>query len=204
MERQRQRQRERETGAERDKERIRETERQRERQREREAERETERDIERIRETERQRRRERQRDRETGREREAERDRETEMERHRDRERQREVSSIAIRLPVSTKEDSLSSRPLCPLPLHSLPPVYHEPLVPSQNTGVGGFSLLQGIFPTQGSNWGLLHCRWILSQLSLKGSPRTLEWVAFPFSRGSSRPRDRTGVSCIAGGFFTN
>ena len=28
--------------------------------------------------------------------------------------------------------------------------------------------------------------------------------VAFPFSRGSSRPRNRTGVSCIAGGFFTN
>ena len=33
---------------------------------------------------------------------------------------------------------------------------------------------------------------------------RTLEWVAYPFSRGSSQPRDRTQVSCIAGGFFTN
>ena len=33
---------------------------------------------------------------------------------------------------------------------------------------------------------------------------RTLEWVAFPFSRGSSQPRDWTQVSCIAGGFFTN
>ena len=32
---------------------------------------------------------------------------------------------------------------------------------------------------------------------------RTLEWVAIPFSRGSSRPRDGTRVSCIAGGFFT-
>ena len=32
---------------------------------------------------------------------------------------------------------------------------------------------------------------------------RTLEWVAFPFSRGSSQPRDRTQVSRIAGGFFT-
>ena len=31
-----------------------------------------------------------------------------------------------------------------------------------------------------------------------------LEWVAFPFSRGSSQPRDQTRVSCIAGGFFTN
>ena len=33
---------------------------------------------------------------------------------------------------------------------------------------------------------------------------RILEWVAFPFSRGSSQPRDRTQVSCIAGRFFTN
>ena len=33
---------------------------------------------------------------------------------------------------------------------------------------------------------------------------RILEWVAFPFSRGSSWPRNCTGVSCIAGGFFTN
>ena len=30
---------------------------------------------------------------------------------------------------------------------------------PGQNTGGGSLSLLQGIFPTQGSNWGLLHCR---------------------------------------------
>ena len=33
---------------------------------------------------------------------------------------------------------------------------------------------------------------------------RILEWVAFPFSRGSSQPRDQTHVSCIAGGFFTS
>ena len=33
---------------------------------------------------------------------------------------------------------------------------------------------------------------------------RILEWIAFPFSRGSSQPRDRTQVSCIAGGFFTS
>ena len=39
---------------------------------------------------------------------------------------------------------------------------------------VGSLSLLQGIFPTQGSNPALLHCRWILYQLSHKGSPRSL------------------------------
>ena len=66
------------------------------------------------------------------------------------------------------------------------------------------FSLLQGIFPTHGSNPGLSHCRRILYQLSHKGSPRILDWVAYPFARGSSGPRKWTGVSCIAGGFFTN
>ena len=57
---------------------------------------------------------------------------------------------------------------------------------------------------TQGSNPGLSHCRWILYQLSHKGSSRILEWVAYPFSSGSSWPRNWTGVSCIAGGFLTN
>ena len=52
---------------------------------------------------------------------------------------------------------------------------------PGQNTGVGSLSPLQGILPTQGSNPGLPHCRWILYQLSHKGSPRILEWVAYPF-----------------------
>ena len=55
-----------------------------------------------------------------------------------------------------------------------------------QNPGVDSLSLLQGIFPTQGPNLGLLNCRWILYQLSHKGSPRILEWVANPFFRGSS------------------
>ena len=105
-------------------------------------------------------------------------------------------------------------------------PTLCEPL---DCTGVGSLSLLQGVFPTQGSNPGLPHCRQILYQLGHNGSPnevkcklrptrcnpmdyaihgilqaRILEWVAFPFSRGSSQPRDRTQVSCIAGGFFTS
>ena len=45
-----------------------------------------------------------------------------------------------------------------------------------QNIGVGNLSPLQGIIPTQGSNPGLLHCRWILYQLSHKGSPN----IEFP------------------------
>ena len=69
---------------------------------------------------------------------------------------------------------------------------------------MGSLSLLQGIFPTQGLNPGLPHCRWILCQLSHKGSPRMLEWAAYPFSSGSSWLRNQTRVSCIEGGFFTN
>ena len=42
---------------------------------------------------------------------------------------------------------------------------------PGKNTGVGSRSLLQGIFPTQGSNLGLVHYRQILYQLSHQGSP---------------------------------
>ena len=54
-----------------------------------------------------------------------------------------------------------------------------------QNTEVGSLFLLQGIFQTQGSNPGLPNCRRILYQLSHRGSPRILEWVAYSFSRGS-------------------
>jgi len=57
-------------------------------------------------------------------------------------------------------------------------------------------------FPPQDP--GLLHCRRILYQLSHRGSPRILEWVAYPVSSGSAQPRNPTGVSCIAGEFFTN
>ena len=71
---------------------------------------------------------------------------------------------------------------------------------PGKNIGVGCHAILQGIFSTQGLNPGLQH----LYQLSHKGSPRILEWVAFPFSRGSSQPRNQTRVSCIAGRFFTS
>ena len=75
---------------------------------------------------------------------------------------------------------------------------------PGQKTGVGNLSLLQGIFPTKGSNTGLPHCRWVLYQLNHKGSPRILEWIVYPFSSRSSSPRNQTGISCIASGFFTN
>ena len=132
---------------------------------------------------------------------------------------------------------------------------------PGQNNVLGSCFLLQGIFPIQGWNPGLPHCRQILYQLrhqrrdlrvkeilhihiqlfqyhllkrlimlfwgtfillslvkfaqsrptlcdpmdyTVHGilQTRTLEWVVFPFSRGSSQPRDQTQVSDIAGIFF--
>ena len=89
----------------------------------------------------------------------------------------------------------------CSVVSDSLQPygLYSSRNSPGQNTGVGSLSLLQGIFPTQGSNLGLPHCRQILYQLSHQVSPRILEWVAYPFSSGSSPPRNGTRVSCISG-----
>ena len=53
---------------------------------------------------------------------------------------------------------------------------------PGKNTGMDCHALLQGIFPTQGSNPNLLHCSRILYHLNHLESPRILEWVTYPFS----------------------
>ena len=79
-----------------------------------------------------------------------------------------------------------------------------EPPGKPRNIGVGSLSLLQWIFPTQKSNWGLLHCRQILYQLSNQESPkRVLEWLDIFFFRGFSWPKYQTQVSCSTGRFFT-
>ena len=60
-----------------------------------------------------------------------------------------------------------------------------EPQGKPKNTGVGSLSLIQWIYPTQESNWDLLHCRQILYQLSYQGSPLLIlpawksDWFAF-------------------------
>ena len=48
---------------------------------------------------------------------------------------------------------------------------------PGKNTRVGCHSLLQGIFPTQGSNLGLLDCRWIIYYLTHQGRPRKADII---------------------------
>ena len=65
-------------------------------------------------------------------------------------------------------ESESESRSVVSDSLHGL---YRPWNSPGQNTGVGSLSLLQGIFPTQGLNPGLPHCRQILYQLSHQGSP---------------------------------
>ena len=76
---------------------------------------------------------------------------------------------------------------------------------PDKNTGVGCHVLLQGIFPTQESKPGLLHCRRILYQLSYQGSPKSLSRVRLfvtpwmvtlqaPLSRGFSRQEYWSGL----------
>ena len=61
---------------------------------------------------------------------------------------------------------------------------------PGKNAVLGCHALLQGIFPTHGLNPRFPHCGWILYRLSHQESPRILGWVAYPFSRGSSQPRN--------------
>ena len=91
------------------------------------------------------------------------------------------TNSSSVSLPVleSSRESESESRSVMSDSLQpcGLSSPWNSPV---QNIGVGSLSLLQGIFPTQGSNPGLPHCRQILYQLSHKGSPRILEWVAYP------------------------
>ena len=93
---------------------------------------------------------------------------------------------------------------------------------PGQNTGVGSHSLLQGIFSTQWSNTGRLHCRWIPYQLSHNGVSNTfvIPWtiahqaplfmgfprqayLPFPFPRHLPDPRIEPTCPVLADGLFT-
>ena len=69
-----------------------------------------------------------------------------------------------------SESHSVVSDSLCP---HGLYSPWNSP---GQSTGAGSLSLLQGIFPAQGWNPGLPHCKWILYQLRHKGSPQNSTW----------------------------
>ena len=91
---------------------------------------------------------------------------------------------------------------LWPHGLYSLPGSSVHGIIQARILEWVAITYSKGIFPTQGSNPGPLHYRWILFHLSHQGSPRTLEWVAYPFSRDLPA-KNQTGISCIAEGFPT-
>ena len=79
-----------------------------------------------------------------------------------------------------------------------------EPQGKPKNTGVGSLSLLQGIFPTQGSNPGLAHCRRILYQLNYKESLRneytSVKMLFFLREEGKGIFKTKLRVAVINGG----
>ena len=93
-----------------------------------------------------------------------------------------EDPSYMLKMEVKSENHSVVSDSLWPYGLYSP----WNSL--GQNPGVGSFSLLQEIFPTQGSNPGLLHCRWVLYQLSHKGSPRNWSGKPIPFPTDLADP----------------
>ena len=93
--------------------------------------------------------------------------------------------------------------------LFATPGLYSPLNSPDQNTGVGSLSLFRRSY--QSRDWTHISCIaggffffFFFYYLSHQGNPWMLECVADPFSRGSSCPRNRTGVFCITGRFFTN
>ena len=68
---------------------------------------------------------------------------------------------------------------------------------PGQNTGVGSYSLLLGVFLTQGLNPGIPGCRQILYQLNYKGSPRILTWITYPTSVDLTNSGIESGSSAL-------
>ena len=110
-----------------------------------------------------------------------------------------ETSSICMRRKMKQVYPSSGTREVCSVVSDSSAPLtvaYQSPLskgiLQGKNTEVGCHALFQGLFPTQGSNPGLPHCRQILYHLSHQGSRWIPERVAYPFSWGYSQPRNQT------------
>ena len=107
---------------------------------------------------------------------------------------------------VSLLDQYESESETCSVVSNSLLPhgLYSPCNSPGQNTGVGSCSLLQGIFPTQGSNPGLPTLQADSLPAEPQGKPKNTGVGSLSFSSGSSQPRNQTRVSCTSGRFFTN
>ena len=84
------------------------------------------------------------------------------------------MASFSLNISLCVLSCSVVSDSLRPHGLYSPPGTSVHGVSPGKNTGVGCHFLLQGIFPTKGSNPGLLDCRQILHQFKLGGKPLTL------------------------------
>ena len=115
------------------------------------------------------------------------------------REERTELSLCCAVLSCSVLSDSLWPHIDCRLPGSSLHGILQEIILGWVATPSSRGSF-QSRDQTQDSH---KHYGQIIFHLGHQGSPWILELVAYPFSRGSSQPRNRTGVSCIAGRFFT-
>ena len=98
---------------------------------------------------------------------------------------------------LSCVQLSCDTTQLCP---HGLYSAWNSP---GQKTGVGSFFLLQGIFPTLGSEPRSPALQVDSLPAEPPGKPKNTGVDTYPFSRGSFRTKNLTRVSCIAGGFFT-
>ena len=75
---------------------------------------------------------------------------------------------------------------------HQLP--LSKGIIPARTLEWAAMPFSRGVFPTQGLNSGLLYCRQMLYQLSHQGSPRILEWVAYPFPGEFPDPGVKLGL----------
>ena len=92
----------------------------------------------------------------------------------------RSISFVSNKAVTNLKSEVAQLCPTLCDPMDCSLPGSEEPLspwnFPGKSTGVGCHFLLQGIFPTQGSNWGLPHCRQMLYHLSHQGSLGDQPW----------------------------
>ena len=99
----------------------------------------------------------------------------------------------------------IQSRPTLCDPMDCSPPgssVHGDS--PGKNTGVGFYALLQGIFPTQELNPGLLHCRWILLPFEPPRKPKNTGVGSLSLLQGICPTQESNWGHCIPSGFFTS